>query len=57
MQALGVEDIRVTDRMIVDPRDLFEALSSVERGRLEAVRGHEDQAALLLARMTLDRSE
>jgi hypothetical protein len=47
----------MTYRMVFDARHQLVALGSVERRRLKTVGGHENQAAALLARMTLGRGK
>src|SRR5215510_8942472 len=56
-QAFGVEDIRVTDGMVVDPRHLLVPHASIEPRRLETVRRQQHQGALFLLCVALDRVE
>jgi|SRR6185436_13614482 hypothetical protein len=56
-QALGVEDARMTDRVIVDSSRSFVSPAGVELRRLKAVGRKNDHDAALRERMTLDRNE
>ena len=51
----GVNNVYKADRIIVDPCYLIVPSASIELRCLEAVGRQENQAAALLARMTLDR--
>ena len=57
IHTFGVNNVHITDRIIVDLCYLLVPSASIELRCLEAVGRQENQAAALLARMRLDRSK